>query len=469
MVGFLLQNLLAKTLTDFRRRKYKFFFNDFEVTLGIEYNGKKKFRNGIVMQRYYLDYSLNAASEMVNSYYVDKNIKGVFKHIYKGNFSWMGYDYDLFFNDADEFRKFAESKLEFLSSYELIKEDYSVISEAQESCIVIAQIKLLETRMQKDFDLNIFFYFCQLGKSVICQHYHVVRPPRIKTENKSIFFSEIAPKSVLPNEIQAYNEELLNFINSNAAAEKSFYFAENFPYRFVNYRYMQLLGYKKCGEFATDENSSVLSNIHVADQRQYAEYLRTKYESDVVKFRSGQQYQYRSSYCIKYRLQSPYLSEEVSVFEWGNFFTLNGRTIVNCLVFNLNELKDISSEKKIDTQTPNASVHEEFGIRIGEKIIAYPTSHKITIGEELVELTNLESEIFVLFIDKLNQPITAEEIYASIWKNDELKLTSNALQMHISNIRRKLNPYESLIRLVNVRNKGYCLQIGVCQNAQSRL
>ena len=109
------------------------------------------------MQKYYLDYSLNAAREMVNAYYVDKNVDGVFKHIYKGNFSWMGYDYDLFFNDADEFRKFAESKLEFLSDYKLIEEDYSVVSETQESCIIIAKIKLIDTSTQKIFDMNMFF------------------------------------------------------------------------------------------------------------------------------------------------------------------------------------------------------------------------------------------------------------------------------------------------------------------------
>lgn len=163
---------------------------------------------------------------------------------------------------------------------------------------------------------------------------------------------------------------------------------------------------------------------------------------------------------MKYRLQSPYLSEEISVLEWGNFFTLNGRTIVNCFVLNLAEVENISSAKeKIDATPASVSLREDFGIHIGKNIIAYSMKHQIKINENTVELTRVESEILLALTNNLNQPISPEKIYASIWKNAELNLTSNALPMHISNIRRKLNHHENLIRLDYIRGKGYCLRI----------
>ena len=248
-------------------------------------------------------------------------------------------------------------------------------------------------------------------------------------------------------------------MNSNAIAEKSFYYAENFPYRFVNREFMSLLGYEKISDFITEENNSMLVNVHVADQRKYVEYLRNEYENNVARFNFDEKYKYQSSYCVKYRLQSPQLSEEVSVLEWGNFFTLNRRTIVNSLVLNLNEVENISSRNEENDIEASAavSVRENVGIHISKEIVVYPMRRQIKINDDLIELTQVESEIFLVLADNLNKPISMEEIYRSIWKNNELHLTSNALPMHISNIRRKLNQYEGLIQLNFVRNKGYCL------------
>ena len=185
-------------------------------------------------------------------------------------------------------------------------------------------------------------------------------------------------------------------MNSSAVAEKSFYYAENFPYRFVNREFMSLLGYEKISEFITAENKSMLVNVHVADQRKYVEYLRNEYKNNVDRFHFDEKYQYQSSYCVKYRLQSPQLSEEVSVLELGNFFTLNGRTIVNCFVLNLNEAENLSSrneENKIESSA-TVSVRENFGIHISKEIIVYPMRRQIKINDDLIELTQVESEIF---------------------------------------------------------------------------
>lgn len=126
---------------------------------------------------------------------------------------------------------------------------------------------------------------------------------------------------------------------------------------------------------------------------------------------------------------------------------------------NLNEVENISSRKEKWNLEPSAavSVRENFGIHISKEIVVYPMRRQIKINDDLIELTQVENEIFLVLADNLNKPISMEEIYRNIWKNNELHLTSNALPMHISNIRRKLNSYESLIQLNFVRNKGYCL------------
>ena len=267
------------------------------------------------MQKYYLDCSLNAAREMINAYYVDRNVDKLFEYINLRNFTWSGYDSDKFFSDAKSFRKYAEDSLSHLKFYNLIDENYSIGGQSQDSCLIVAKIKLFDTRTQKIFELHFFFYFQQFGNLVLCPHYHVTRSLNAKIENKSVFFNANSPVPFLTAEIQSHNNELLDFMTSNAVAEKSFYCEENFPYRFVNRKFMTLLGYKQIGEFVTEENHSALANIHVADQRRYVEYLRTVYKNNVGRFGFDQKYQYQSSYYVKYRLQSPCLSEEISVLE----------------------------------------------------------------------------------------------------------------------------------------------------------
>lgn len=119
---------------------------------------------------------------------------------------------------------------------------------------------------------------------------------------------------------------------------------------------------------------------------------------------------------------------------------MNGRTIVNSLVLNLNEVENISSrneENDIEASVA-VSVRENFGIHISKEIVVYPMHRQIKINDDLIELTQVESEIFLVLADNLNKPISMEKIYRSIWKNNELHLTSNgfanAYQQHTTEI-----------------------------------
>ena len=195
------------------------------------------------MQKYYLECSLNAACEMIKAYYVEKNVDGVLKHLNPQNFTFISYDSGLAFDDIKNFVAFLETGLEYLTSYKLIDENYTIGGQSQDSCFVIAKIKLIDTRTQKIFELHFFFYFNQFGNEVICPHYHVTLPIKTQKKIRSVFFNANAPEPKLPGEIQSHKEELIDFMNSNAVAEKSFYYAENFPYRFVNREFMNLLGH----------------------------------------------------------------------------------------------------------------------------------------------------------------------------------------------------------------------------------
>ena len=64
------------------------------------------------MQKYYLEYSLNAACEMIKAYYVDRNVGGVLKHLNPQNFTFISYDSGLSFDDLKNFAAFLENSLE---------------------------------------------------------------------------------------------------------------------------------------------------------------------------------------------------------------------------------------------------------------------------------------------------------------------------------------------------------------------
>ena len=410
------------------------------------------------MHKYLLESALTAAREMIQAYCVDRNVEGVFKHLDSDKFNFMGFTEGNVFNSSKKFREYAESSLGYTLAYKLVEENYSVACESRDSCLVIAKTKLLDTRVQKISALNYFFYFNRLGNKMVCSHYHVSRlfkPPQVI---KSMFFNENMPQLYLPSEIISYNEDLLDFINSTEVAEKSFYYEENLPYRFVNINFMKLLGYSKIHDFAPKQNHSSLMNVHVADQNRYVEYLKAQF-TEKVDEHASERHQYLSSYYLSYRLQSPFLSEEVTVLEWGNFFKQNGRTIVNCFVLNLNEVEKISLKTKSDVTLPNNSILTDCGIHISPNVIVYPLSRQIKINDTTVSLTPVENEIFLVLLDNLNQPILPEKIYSSIWRNEEINLTSNVLAMHISNIRRKLSSHENSIKLVFIRHKGYCLRV----------
>lgn len=133
------------------------------------------------MQKYYLDKALNTAHEIMHAYFDDKDINGVLKNLSAKNFTFIGVTKDAVFNSRETYSKYAESFFDYIGSYEIVDENYSVLSESQDSCLVIVKFKSVDTLTQNVCERNYFFQFNLVGNRLICPHYHVVRSP---TENQ---------------------------------------------------------------------------------------------------------------------------------------------------------------------------------------------------------------------------------------------------------------------------------------------
>ena len=159
------------------------------------------------MKKYFLERSLNTAREMIHAYFYNKDMERIVKYLNPKTFSFMSVTKDAVFNSIKTYRQYAESLLEQIASYEIIEENYSVACESQDSCLVIVNLKQINTHTQNLCELDFFFHFRQLGNRIVCPHYHVRRPLTAHKVNKSVFFNENMPTPKLPFEILSYNEE----------------------------------------------------------------------------------------------------------------------------------------------------------------------------------------------------------------------------------------------------------------------
>lgn len=81
--------------------------------------------------------------------------------------------------------------------------------------------------------------------------------------------------------------------------------------------------------------------------------------------------------------------------------------------------------------------------------------HEITLRGKPIPLRRKEYELLVLFLQKRGRILTKEFLTERIWK-DEAIVTSNTLNVHIKNLRRKLGPYKDWIE--TVVGEGYKLK-----------
>ena len=86
-------------------------------------------------------------------------------------------------------------------------------------------------------------------------------------------------------------------------------------------------------------------------------------------------------------------------------------------------------------------------------------SNQVMLGDEFIPLTTMEYKLLMLFTNNINRTVSIDELYRQLYASEELKYTSRALQMHVSNLRRKLGLGGlSQLRLETVHKEGYCLR-----------
>jgi DNA-binding response OmpR family regulator len=94
-------------------------------------------------------------------------------------------------------------------------------------------------------------------------------------------------------------------------------------------------------------------------------------------------------------------------------------------------------------------------ITVGEFVIDI-SSRKITCNNEIIELTRKEFDLILYLVMNCNKVLTRQQLYEHIWGNilDD-QYDSNFIDVHIKNVRKKLNIHASTPWLETVRGIGY--------------
>ena len=83
-------------------------------------------------------------------------------------------------------------------------------------------------------------------------------------------------------------------------------------------------------------------------------------------------------------------------------------------------------------------------------------NNQVLHNGQLVPLTATEFKLLLVFANNLNSIISIEKIYREVYPQSEIKYTSRALNMHISNLRHKLKLEDfAPLRLETRRDKGF--------------
>lgn len=91
-----------------------------------------------------------------------------------------------------------------------------------------------------------------------------------------------------------------------------------------------------------------------------------------------------------------------------------------------------------------------------KKINLYKDSREVTFNGEVLELTVYEYELLKLFIENPNKVFSRESLYEIIW-NGDFYGEDNTVNMHISNLRKKINKVADEEYIKTVWGIGYKL------------
>lgn len=107
--------------------------------------------------------------------------------------------------------------------------------------------------------------------------------------------------------------------------------------------------------------------------------------------------------------------------------------------------------------TSKQQLPENNLLHLGELTI-FLNSNQVMLNDEFIPLTATEHKLLRVLAGNINQIVSTDKLYSELYSTSELKYTSRALNMHISNLRHKLHIEEyACLRLETIRGKGYAL------------
>jgi DNA-binding response OmpR family regulator len=94
---------------------------------------------------------------------------------------------------------------------------------------------------------------------------------------------------------------------------------------------------------------------------------------------------------------------------------------------------------RVEVQLRKASVHLLQTAEMGWRGLKLNIEKRfVTLNEKVLQLTNAEFDILLLFLNKPERAISKKEIYESIWKGTYYG-DDNTISVHVSNLRKKIS------------------------------
>ena len=285
------------------------------------------------MRDFYERQAIIIVKQMVHAFYIEKDVDKVLSFTNPEKFTWIGSGESLVMTDFDEIKNFFKSKCSVVTeNYKIVGEDYFISASSMDSCVVFAKIKFKGTGSRQSYfpNLHFTFYLQIIDGRLLVSHYHVHSPVKNAQlqSAKSIF---VTNNFISPVDLMYTNEVLHNFFNATDIALKCFFYEKDFPYCCVNKAFLNLVGLEKISDVTNKNMLSSLVHIHPNDQQNYINRLEKCFASKPQSLDFSSEWQWQASYYLFYRMQT-FDKAEKMVFEWGNLFTLNGRSIINGFV-----------------------------------------------------------------------------------------------------------------------------------------
>lgn len=92
-----------------------------------------------------------------------------------------------------------------------------------------------------------------------------------------------------------------------------------------------------------------------------------------------------------------------------------------------------------------------------KNLILNPTSRNVIVNENVISLTASEFDILFFLLKHPNQVYTKDQLFHEIWKTDYLG-EDNTINVHISNIRKKIKEYDDASYIKTVWGIGFKLE-----------